>query len=117
MSDDHIHSGGDHNGGGESGQTDDPSSSSTVIIGVVGTVLLFVVVIWLQAIFNKELQSERLSKQVLPRVVSLDDFEAGQQAVLHGYGWVDSEKGVVHIPIERAMELTVRELSGDREGG
>jgi hypothetical protein len=31
-----------------------------------------------------------------------------QRGVLHGYGWVDKAGGVVHIPIERAMELTVQ---------
>ena len=30
---------------------------------------------------------------------------AAQQARLDGYGWVDREAGVVHIPIARAMEL------------
>lgn len=28
-----------------------------------------------------------------------------QRGVLHGYGWVDKEHGVVHIPIDRAMDL------------
>lgn len=100
----------------EPGQTDDPSSSSTFLVGIVGAVLLFVCVVWLQAIFNEELQAERRAKQVLPRVASLDDFRARQDASLHGYGWTDSEAGAVRIPIDRAMELTVRELSGDREG-
>jgi hypothetical protein len=27
------------------------------------------------------------------------------------YGWIDKNKGVAHIPIERAMELTVAELA------
>jgi len=31
-------------------------------------------------------------------------FYATQQAELDSYGWVDKEKGTVHIPIERAMQ-------------
>jgi len=31
-------------------------------------------------------------------------FYATQQAELDNYGWVDQEKGTVHIPIERAMQ-------------
>ena len=27
---------------------------------------------------------------------------------LHSYGWVDQKAGIVHIPIERAMQLVVR---------
>lgn len=30
---------------------------------------------------------------------------------LHTYGWVDKEKGVVRVPIERGMELAVAELA------
>lgn len=32
----------------------------------------------------------------------------GQHERLDSYGWVDKDAGVVHIPIERAMELTVQ---------
>jgi len=34
-----------------------------------------------------------------------------QEQRLHSYGWVDKEKGTVHIPIERAVDLT---LGGER---
>ena len=30
---------------------------------------------------------------------------------LHRYGWVDKEKGVARIPIERAMEMSIKELA------
>ncbi|WP_375769238.1 hypothetical protein NR798_47485 [Archangium gephyra] len=36
-----------------------------------------------------------------------EDEKAGQQRKLHGYGWVDRDAGVVHIPIERAIERVV----------
>jgi hypothetical protein len=32
-------------------------------------------------------------------------FRAREEAALHGYGWVDRERGVVKIPIERAIEI------------
>src|SRR5215467_852461 len=28
-----------------------------------------------------------------------------EQAILHSYGWIDRSRGIVHIPIEREMEL------------
>jgi hypothetical protein len=36
---------------------------------------------------------------------------------LHGYGWVDRDAGVVHIPIERAIERVVSEQQQWRGGG
>ena len=32
-----------------------------------------------------------------------------------GYGWVDQKAGVVRLPIERAMELTARDLAGKQQ--
>ena len=34
-------------------------------------------------------------------------FRASEERRLHGYGWVSKEAGVVHIPIEDAMRLTL----------
>lgn len=31
-----------------------------------------------------------------------------EETRLHAYGWVDREAGIIHLPIERAMELTVQ---------
>ncbi len=33
----------------------------------------------------------------------LEDFRAEEEARLNSYGWVDRSKGIVHIPITRAM--------------
>jgi len=35
-------------------------------------------------------------------------FVMDQEKQLNSYGWVDEKAGVAHIPIERAMELTVQ---------
>ena len=34
-------------------------------------------------------------------------LRAEQEQVLHSYGWIDKERGIVRIPIERAMEIFV----------
>lgn len=40
----------------------------------------------------------------------LGKFVMEQEKQLNTYGWVDEKAGVAHIPIERAMELTVGRL-------
>jgi hypothetical protein len=35
------------------------------------------------------------------------EFRRDEQALLEGYGWMNREEGVVHIPIEDAMRLMV----------
>jgi len=41
-----------------------------------------------------------------------------EEEILDSYGWVDKERGVVRIPIERAIELLAKEgLPSRAEGG
>jgi hypothetical protein len=38
----------------------------------------------------------------------LKAYRAEEDAILEGYGWTDKSAGVVRIPIERAMELSLQ---------
>lgn len=38
---------------------------------------------------------------------SMQQMKNEQDAILNNYGWVDKKAGVIHIPIERAIELTL----------
>jgi hypothetical protein len=38
----------------------------------------------------------------------LRNLRDSEDALLNSYGWVDKNKGTVHIPIQQAMKLTVR---------
>jgi hypothetical protein len=40
-----------------------------------------------------------------------------QEGRLHAYGWVDRGRGIAHIPIERAMAVTVEENRADAGAG
>ena len=37
--------------------------------------------------------------------LEINDFRMQEEKTLHSYGWVDQSGGVVHIPIDRAMQL------------
>jgi hypothetical protein len=39
--------------------------------------------------------------------LEITDFRLQEERTLNSYGWVDEKVGVVHIPIERAMQLIV----------
>lgn len=56
----------------------------------------------------------RLQTQPFTDVYKL---KSDQRSVLHAYGWVDKANGVVHIPIERAMQLTLERGLPARAGG
>ncbi len=81
-----------------------------VTIGIVAAVLIFVAIVLLQAGFAKLQRDEWQRKVVAPKPEELAAARADQEQQLSGYRWVDRERGVVAIPIERAMELVAREL-------
>jgi hypothetical protein len=49
------------------------------------------------------------------RRLTLKELQAKQAAQGSSYGWVDKNAGVVQLPIERAMELTARDLAGRQQ--
>lgn len=40
-------------------------------------------------------------------VRDMDAMRAEQLAKLNSYGWIDREKGIVHVPIDRAMAMAI----------
>ena len=52
----------------------------------------------------------------------LEQYKAGQNEILHSYGWVDQKAGIVRIPIDKAMDillqrgLPVRGTTPDKQG-
>ena len=57
-----------------------------------------------------ELRRERPPQPLLQINPStdLEQFRAHEEELLHTYGWIDRDKGIVRIPIDRAMELTAQ---------
>ena len=41
-------------------------------------------------------------------VLDLEKYRAGETQALNSYGWVDQQKGVVRIPIDKAMDMVVQ---------
>ena len=87
----------------------EPNTPLTALVGVVFAIVLFVVVVFLQAYFYQEEQAEDARKVVAVAPEELSQLRAQQLATLHGYRWVDPKEGVVAIPIGRAMEQVVQD--------
>lgn len=63
---------------------------------------------------SQEPPAPQLQTQPFKDVMQL---KGEQLDALHGYGWIDKANGVVHIPIERAMELTIQRGLPARQNG
>ncbi|MFV2072685.1 MAG: hypothetical protein ACC742_08535 [Thermoanaerobaculales bacterium] len=89
---------------------DDPNVAATAVVGIVSAILLFVIIVGLQAFFFQA-ERDELTRKVYSRPYeALQQLDANQLELLNSYGWVSQPDGVVHVPIERAMELIVGEI-------
>jgi hypothetical protein len=49
-----------------------------------------------------------VEQQLFGRTRTGEEWKAEQRRRLDGYGWVDRKEGLVHIPVDRAMDLMVQ---------
>jgi hypothetical protein len=63
----------------------------------------------LQSMSGVPLVGETMQDGLVPfSSSSFADFERKQNETLSSYGWVDRQAGIVHIPIDRAIELVLK---------
>src|SRR5580692_2396016 len=84
------------------------SSIPTVITGLVMVLLFGGFALFLVSQGQSIPNVEEVHAQT--RLKNLADLNSGNQKILTQYRWVDKSKGVVGIPIDRAMELVLVEL-------
>jgi len=79
----------------------------------VGLFLIFVAVLLLWYVPEQTHAVDRAYREA--RKAGLDAVRSSQRELVTSYGWVDREKGIVRIPVDRAMGLVVRELTATEE--
>lgn len=92
---------------------DDPNVANSALIGIVSAILLFVIIVVLQAFFYRAEQGELERKVLTQPYEALQRLDAQQLEQLNSYGWVNEAEGTVRIPIERAMELVAAETASN----
>jgi len=88
---------------------DDPRAPETLVAGVLGAILVFAIIVGLQAFFYTMQENERADKVIKAAPEELTRLRAEQTERIGQYRWVDPVGGIATLPIERAMELTVRD--------
>jgi len=63
--------------------------------------------------YNPMAETARPQIPPLPRIedhpaIELKDLRTQEDGVLLSYGWTDKQAGIVHIPIDRAIELQLQ---------
>jgi hypothetical protein len=96
------------------------------VVGVIGCFLVFAVVLYVAGIPGQVVDmtrpaamsdEERLEKGLLTpeeRKHRLTELRAKEDYTLISHQWVDKDKGIVRLPVDRAIELTVREAQAKK---
>jgi hypothetical protein len=94
------------------------------VAAVCGCFALFLLIIYIAYLPQREKTDEADLSQVSPddrwqyspegRAAKLQDLRANEQTELTTYGWIDQKAGVVRLPIDRAMDLTVQALQAKK---
>ncbi len=80
-------------------------------IGTVSSVLLFVIIVGLQAWFNNELEDERSIKFAGDTNWKLTDIQLAAQEKINTYRWADQKAQRATIPIDEAIRMTARQYA------
>lgn len=72
----------------------------------MGMFVLFLAAVFLLVLWNPRPLDEDAERAVL-RSKNLKELSEANEKRLNNYGWVDQAKGIVFIPIARAIELEI----------
>lgn len=81
---------------------------------VLGGFLIFTLILVIAYFPNKPEALTQGTKTPEERAVILREMRAKETAAATTYGWVDQTKGVVRIPIDRAVQLTIDDLNAKK---
>jgi hypothetical protein len=105
------------------GASDEIAYGKVIAVGVISLLIFAGSIVWAGVILSHETKKNDQATGVAHRPQRIYQEEIGivdqvpfavdtrlhrwraeHNAHLNGYGWVDREKGIVHVPIERAMD-------------
>ena len=95
----------------------DPAPKSgffVTAVAVIGGFLIFVLILVIAYLPNPPVPLPEGTKTPEERATILRELRAREAYAATNYGWVDQTKGVVRLPIERAMQLTIDDLKAKK---
>jgi hypothetical protein len=87
--------------------------SVSTVVTILVVLLLFAGLVWFVTYQRESIAAAEPGRAEL-RLKNLSDLNAENQRTLTSYHWIDKGKGIVGIPIERAMELEIADLASNR---
>ncbi|QOJ15678.1 MAG: hypothetical protein HRU75_13960 [Planctomycetia bacterium] len=97
------------------GDMDDPDPGAVTYIGVVGSLVTIALIFAVAALYHTVDNAEFERKVLNTTNTELAALQNEQRAALAAPArWVDQERGVARIDIQRASELAIRDLNAGK---
>ncbi len=84
-------------------------SFTATLLAAVGGFSIFLIILVVAYLPNKAAPAGDGVKTPAERKAALAELRGKEQTAATTYAWVDKDKGVVRLPLERAVELTIQE--------
>ncbi|WP_437795671.1 hypothetical protein [Sorangium sp. So ce693] len=95
-------------------EADRPNNSLIFVIVIATLFSIVAVVLFVNEIFKSTMEHEISSKVLEPPNSALRGLRAMEQERLSRYQWADEKKGVVRIPVDQAVALTLKDYQERR---
>ena len=89
---------------------DDVNTPAIAVVGLISAILVVVLVVGVEAVYWSYERSYVSNQPEQSRDLRAKNLIVEQDARLQRQGWLDRDVGRIAIPIDRSMELVVREL-------
>jgi hypothetical protein len=91
-----------------------PKNFWVTLAAVIGGFAIFLLILFIAYLPQKPGPLPEGSKTPAEREAILADLRAKEKSAVSTYGWVDQTAGVVRLPTDRAVELTIKELNAKK---
>ncbi len=94
-------------------ENQEPKNNLIAFLLIISCIFIVATVAFLSWMFTATVEGEQTRKQQSnANYVDLQNLRKSEDTKLSEYQYVDKEKGIVHIPVERVMQLMVEEAKG-----
>ncbi len=103
-----------HAAGHQGYDRQDPNVRLIGLLAVATILFLIAVIFGLQFHYDSLHEQQVFVKVLEPESEQLQNLRAREDEELHSYKYLDRDKGIVRLPIERAMELLAQEYAAGK---
>jgi hypothetical protein len=87
------------------------STSWVTVLAAIGGFAIFALIVFIAYLPKKPAPLADGVRTPEQRKAALAELRAKEKAASTTYGWVDQASGVVRIPIDEAVKLTIKEIN------